>query len=159
MQIRRKTKKVKTRWWQARRIAKISNLAQGRARWLKERGKGKKKKVAKRNRVLADSSWVIKFIRAFVSAFGFTLRKKAWKEGKWVDAVCQRDAPARTNVFATYCYDYSSIHIYRFATCCNQPVQQWISLTLLRYEHAGESRCWHSHDWMGIYENFILQLQ
>jgi len=37
----------------------------------------KRRGVAKRNRVLADSSRIMKFIRAFVSAFGFTLRKKA----------------------------------------------------------------------------------
>lgn len=75
----------------------------------RKRKKGEKKKgrVTKRNRVLANFSWVMKFIRAFVSAFGFALRKKAWKEEKWVDAVCQRDAPTRVNVFATYSYDYN----------------------------------------------------
>lgn len=74
----------------------------------------------------------MKFIRAFVSAFGFALRKKAWKEGKWVDTVCQRDAPAQVNVFATYSYDYSvQLYpcLYRSVTCCNQPVRQWISQT------------------------------
>jgi len=81
----------------ARRVAaEISDLARGRA--TKRKRKREKRRVAKRNRVLADFSQLMKFIRAFVSAFGFALRKKAWKEGKWVDAVCQREAPARVNV-------------------------------------------------------------
>lgn len=105
-----------------------------------------------------DFSWIMKFIRAFVSAFGFALRKKAWKAGKWVDAVCQHDAPSRVNVFATYSYDYNVqlyLWLHRSVTRRNQPV--WISLTSSRYEHVGEYHRWHSHDWIRIYENLILQ--
>jgi len=60
----------------ARRVAaEISDLARGRA--TKRKRKREKRRVAKRNRVLADFSQLMKFIRAFVSAFGFALRKKA----------------------------------------------------------------------------------
>jgi len=95
----------------------------------------------------------MKFIWAFVSVFDFALRKKAWKEGKWVDTVCQHEAPARVNVFATYSYDYSvSFYpcIYHSTTRCNRPVQQWISLTSSRYEYIEEFHCWHSHVWNRI---------
>jgi hypothetical protein len=99
----------------------------------------KRRGVAKRNRVLADSSRIMKFIRAFVSAFGFTLRKKGGRDRRQTDRERERERGGgrgegsgstqsemhRRELMSSRPTPMIAACVCRFATRCNQPVQQW----------------------------------